>query len=247
MTNPVLVEVTRGERVESRHRGAVAIRDADGGAVLRARRRRGAGLSALGREGASRRCRWWRAARPTPSASAPRELALAQASHGGEPAHVEGVAGDARGDRPRRDGARMRRAHAEPRRLRGGADPRAAKRRASCTTIAPASTPISSRVARHLGIDHRGYVAARHPVQEAVREALESLTGAAHDADHCGTDGCSIPTYAVPLAALARGFARFAHRRRPVAGRAPRRRGASTRRPSPSPSTSPAPAASAPR
>jgi L-asparaginase II len=65
-------------------------------------------------------------------------------------------------------------------------------------------------VARHLGIDHRGYIKAEHPVQEAVREALESLTGAAHAADRCGADGCSIPTYAVPLAALARGFARFA-------------------------------------
>ena len=34
MTNPVLVEAMRGAIVESRHSGAVAVVDADGGAVL---------------------------------------------------------------------------------------------------------------------------------------------------------------------------------------------------------------------
>jgi L-asparaginase II len=33
-TNPVLVEVLRGTLVESRHRGAVAVLDADGATVL---------------------------------------------------------------------------------------------------------------------------------------------------------------------------------------------------------------------
>jgi L-asparaginase II len=43
-----------------------------------------------------------------------------------------------------------------------------------------------------------------------VRDALESVTGAPHGIDNCGTDGCSIPTYAVPLKNLAIGFARMA-------------------------------------
>jgi L-asparaginase II len=34
MSNPVLVEVARGELVESRHRGAVAVVDADGATLL---------------------------------------------------------------------------------------------------------------------------------------------------------------------------------------------------------------------
>src|SRR5260370_35456431 len=34
MSNPVLVEVTRGKLVESRHRGAVAVADADGASGL---------------------------------------------------------------------------------------------------------------------------------------------------------------------------------------------------------------------
>lgn len=63
---------------------------------------------------------------------------------------------------------------------------------------------------RHVGLEHRGYVRAGHPLQEMVREAMEAVTGAAHSADVCGTDGCSIPTYAVPLKNLALGFARLA-------------------------------------
>jgi L-asparaginase II len=34
MNNPILVEVLRGSLVESRHRGAVAVSDADGATVL---------------------------------------------------------------------------------------------------------------------------------------------------------------------------------------------------------------------
>ncbi|TIL77235.1 MAG: L-asparaginase II protein [Mesorhizobium sp.] len=43
-----------------------------------------------------------------------------------------------------------------------------------------------------------------------VRDAMQSVTEAAHDVDHCATDGCSIPTYAVPLKSFALGFARMA-------------------------------------
>ena len=62
----------------------------------------------------------------------------------------------------------------------------------------------------HAGIAHRGYVKAGHALQEMVRDAMQSVTGAAHDVDHCATDGCSIPTYAVPLKSFALGFARMA-------------------------------------
>src|SRR5690606_6763119 len=53
-------------------------------------------------------------------------------------------------------------------------------------------------------------VNAGHELQGMVRDAMEAVTGAAHDVDHCGTDGCSIPTYAVPLRSFAAGFARMA-------------------------------------
>jgi L-asparaginase II len=57
--------------------------------------------------------------------------------------------------------------------------------------------------------DPTGYVTAEHPVQRRVRDALEDLTGACHTEEKSGIDGCSIPTYAVPLPALAFGFAKF--------------------------------------
>jgi L-asparaginase II len=63
------------------------------------------------------------------------------------------------------------------------------------------------------GIDLRqyvkGYVKPEHPVMREVTEALQSSTGFDVSRAPRGTDGCSIPTYAVPLRHLAHAFARF--------------------------------------
>ena len=63
---------------------------------------------------------------------------------------------------------------------------------------------------RHLRINHPGYVGADHPYQEMVRRTMAEVTGAEHGERNRGIDGCSIPTYAVPLSNLATGFARMA-------------------------------------
>src|SRR5262249_57458603 len=87
MANPVLVEVLRGAVVESRHRGAIAIVDADGApAFVRGDVDRPvfprSSVKAL------------QALRMIETGAADRygladhELALACASHGGEPGHV---------------------------------------------------------------------------------------------------------------------------------------------------------------
>jgi L-asparaginase II len=52
-------------------------------------------------------------------------------------------------------------------------------------------------------------VTAQHKVQQAVRASLEDVTGASHTDEESAIDGCSIPTYAIPLPALAFGFAKF--------------------------------------
>jgi L-asparaginase II len=62
----------------------------------------------------------------------------------------------------------------------------------------------------HQDIDPKGYVTYDHPIQEQIRDVMENLTGAALAHDNCGVDGCSIPTYAVPLKGLAHGFAKMA-------------------------------------
>src|SRR6266850_955562 len=163
MRNPVLVEVVRGALTESRHRAAVAVVDADGATVL-----------ALGDVAQPVYPR--SAVKPIQalplleSGAADRygfgdeEIALACASHGGEPSHVA-LAG------------RML--------ARAGLDANALE----CDAHWPSHQPSSQALARSAvgpsalhnncsgkhagflcvacaaGLDHRGYVAVRHPVQ----------------------------------------------------------------------------------
>jgi L-asparaginase II len=58
-----------------------------------------------------------------------------------------------------------------------------------------------------LGVPPRGYVSPQHPVQQEVKAVLEQLSGTR--IEHWAVDGCSVPTWAMPLAALALAFARF--------------------------------------
>lgn len=208
MTDPVLVEVTRGRIVESRHRGAVSVVDADGAVVFET--------------GDTERPVFPRSAvkaiqaLPLVESGAAdafgfgdQELALACASHSGEAEHVALAASMLR--RAGLDAAALECGSHWPSDeqamhdlVRGGRLPNPLHNNCSgkhsgflCTCV-------------HQGIAHRGYVGADHEAQRQVRAVLESVTGAVHEADRCGTDGCSIPTYAVPLHALAHGFARMA-------------------------------------
>ena len=64
-------------------------------------------------------------------------------------------------------------------------------------------------LSRHLGAaDDPDYVAPDHPVQRAVRATFEEVTGRPSPA--MATDGCSAPNPSTPIAAMARGLARFA-------------------------------------
>lgn len=54
----------------------------------------------------------------------------------------------------------------------------------------------------------KGYVKPEHPVMREVTAALQSTTGYDLAKTAVGTDGCSIPTYAIPLRHLAHAFAR---------------------------------------
>jgi L-asparaginase II len=208
MSNPVLVEVLRGDIVESRHRGAIAVFDADGKAVLEI----GDTLRPTFPRSAVKSIQ----ALPLVETGAAdaygfgdKELALACASHDGEAGHVE---------------------LARTMLAKAGLDEQALE----CGTHWPSSQKATIELARgggranalhnncsgkhsgflcaccHAGIEHRGYVKAGHQYQQMLCEALENVTGAAHNADNRAIDGCSIPTYAVPLRNLAHGFARMA-------------------------------------
>ena len=56
----------------------------------------------------------------------------------------------------------------------------------------------------------RGYIRPDHPVMREVSAALAAATGCDLTRAPAGTDGCSIPTFAIPLRQLAQGFARVA-------------------------------------
>lgn len=208
MSNPVLVEVFRGETVESRHRGSVIVTDGDGKIVF--------SLGDIERPTFPRSAIKAMQALPLVESGAAdayhfgnEELAMACASHSGEPEHVK---------------------KASDMLARAGLDVSALE----CGSHWPFQQPVLIALARsgeeptplhnncsgkhagflctcrHLGIETRGYSALGSPEQDMVRDAMESVTGAAHTLDHCGTDGCSIPTYAIPLRNLAHGFARMA-------------------------------------
>src|SRR5262249_60696761 len=60
-----------------------------------------------------------------------------------------------------------------------------------------------------LGVAHQGYVEAGHPVQQRIAGILGALTGSDLAAAPRGVDGCSVPTWALPLRGLALAFHRF--------------------------------------
>ena len=208
MTNPVTVEVTRGLLVESRHRGSVAVVDGDGKLVF-----------SLGDIEAAvfprSACKAMQALPLIESGAADaygfgdKELALACASHNGEDEHVALAA------------SMLSRAGRNAEALECGAHwSMSQKVLIQQARALDAPTALHNNCSgKHAGfictcchqhIEPTGYVGYEHPLQVEIRAAIESLTGAVLGAESCGTDGCSIPTYAVPLKSLAHGFAKMA-------------------------------------
>ncbi len=208
MTNPVTVEVTRGARVESRHRGAVIAVDGDGKVIF-----------SLGDVEAATfprsACKAMQALPLVESGAADayqfgdKELALACSSHNGEDEHVAVAA------------SMLARAGRDVEALECGGHWSSSQKvliHQARTMEKPTalhnncSGKHSGFVCTcvHQGVDPKGYIGYDHPLQREIRATMESLTGAVLGHDNCGTDGCSIPTYAVPLKGLAHGFAKMA-------------------------------------
>jgi L-asparaginase II len=207
MGNPVLVEALRGRLIESRHCGAVAVADADGRRVLvrgdtgrpiypRSAIKALQALSLIESRAADR------------FGLADEELALACASHSGEPAHVATAT------------RMLERAGLDASALRCGAHwpINQAAAQALARAGGAASALHNNCSGKHagflctacaLGADRASYVEPTHPVQREVKATLESLGGTTIGEDVCAVDGCSVPTWALPLDALATAFARF--------------------------------------
>jgi L-asparaginase II len=204
---PVLVEVLRGGRIESRHCGAIAVCDADGGTVL--------SLGDIETPVFPRSAvKAFQALPLIESGAADRyglseaEIALACASHSGEPAHAEMVR------------AMLAKCGREPGALECGTHwPSSLEAGRALTASGQVPSALHNNCSgKHAGficlacarsVDPAGYVEPEHFVQREVAQALGQMTRSPIDERHRAIDGCAIPTYAIPLKALAQGFARF--------------------------------------
>ncbi len=207
MSNPILIEVTRGGLVESFHRGAIAVVDARGGTR--------AAVGDISRPVFPRSAVKALQALPlVESGAADRygfgtvELALACSSHGGEPRHVETAAAMlAKAGRSAADlecGVQIPSSQdAAVALFRAGLEP--GQIHNNCSGKHAGFICLAC----HRGLDPKGYVLADHPAQQEITAALAEMTGTALGPDVRGIDGCSIPTYAIPIDRLALAFARF--------------------------------------
>lgn len=213
--NPVLVEVLRGGTLESAHRGAIAVLDADG-AVL-------AALGDVERPIFPRSAVKVLQALPLVASGAAEqlgladeELAIACASHGGEARHAQTAA------------RMLEKAGLDATALECGAH-WPYQEDAARALAARGETPSALHnncSGKHAGFlclacamhgrgpglrgFATGYVGPDHPVMREVGAALQAATGFDLARTARGTDGCSIPTYAIPLRHLALAFARVA-------------------------------------
>jgi L-asparaginase II len=207
MANPVVVEAMRGELIESAHRGAGAVVDADGRVVMafgdaeRPVYPRSAvkALQALPlvESGAADRL-----------GLSDKEIALSCASHSGSEDHVATaramLAKAGFDERVLECGVHWPLGEDEARALaRSGRTPTALHN--NCSGKHAGFVCLSCM----MEVDPKGYVAPDHAVQREVTASIEAMTGARLSEEMRGVDGCAIPTYAVPLVALARGFARL--------------------------------------
>jgi L-asparaginase II len=210
ISNPILVEVTRGGIVESRHGGAYAVGDAQGRVLAEA----GDVTRPVFPRSAIKA---FQCLPVIESGAAERfgfndeEMALACASHGGEPAHVRvaramlAKVGAAEGDYE--CGAHWPTDHEAQRGLvRAGGGPLAVHNNCSGKHAGMLA------LAKQLGVPAQGYSQREHPVQQTIASMIGELCDVDVDGAPCGIDGCSVPTWAVPLSNLALGFARMTRR-----------------------------------
>lgn len=206
--NPVLVEVTRGDTVESRHRGAAAVVDSlgrrhaawgdvDSPVFPRSSVKPLQALPLVESGAAARFC------------VSDRELALACASHSGEPEHVATA---------REWLTRLGRTEADL--ICGAHAPINEAAAASLVRDERGPSRLHNNcsgkhlgfltLAMHVSAPLEGYGDPDHPVQRQVRRVLSEMGGTDLSSAPVAGDGCGVPVLGMPLSAIARAFARLA-------------------------------------
>ncbi len=204
---PVII-FTRGRIVESFHNGAIAVVDAEGRLVasygdphavtyLRSSAKPFQTLPLVESGGAAH------------FGLTPRELAITCASHLGLDMHVEAVSGLQQkigvsesdllcGTHPLSDAATAARL------IRAGQEPTPLRHNCSGK-----HTGMLAQ-AKFRGEPIADYVNPLHPVQQTILQTFAEMCDLEPQEVVLGTDGCSVPTFAVPLANAALAFARLA-------------------------------------
>jgi L-asparaginase II len=205
MTNPILIEVTRGTNVESTHRGSIVVVDTNG-------KRRAAIGDVEARVYPRSAVKAIQALPLVESGAADLygfgnlELALACSSHNAEPRHVAtarkmlAAAGRSEADLECGGHAPMNKAAADAL-VRAGHKP--GRIHDNCSGKHSGFICLACAV----GADPEGYVRPEHSAQREITATLAALTGA--DLGEPAVDGCSIPAYAIPMDKLALAFARL--------------------------------------
>jgi prepilin-type processing-associated H-X9-DG protein len=187
--HPVLAEVERSGFVESRHRGSVSALWADGSVAVR-----------LGSPDVPVFPR--SANKPMQAAAMLHHgldldgelLALAAASHSGEDFHVEGVLKILAGAGLTAEALRCPPAPA----LEDPGPPSRQHMNCSGKHAAMLATCVRS------GWPTESYLDPSHPLQRAIRDTVERLTG--EHVAATGVDGCGAPLFAVSLTGVARAY-----------------------------------------
>lgn len=204
MEPPILARVVRGETLESVHRGHLLAVGGDGRALVSI--------------GEPETVTYFRSASkpfqalPLVASGAADafgftepEIALACASHSGEPMHVDIAA---------RMLARIRSSESD---LQCGIHlpfseqetERLLRANAAITQLhnnCSGKHAAMLAVGKHLNADIGGYLLPDHPVQQAILKSVSEFCEIPKDDIAIGIDGCCAPNFAMPLSAMARGF-----------------------------------------
>jgi L-asparaginase II len=207
--NPILVEVTRGDLVESFHRGAVAVIDGAGDLV--------------DKWGDVERLVYARSA-IKPIQALPlietgaadyfnlseNEIALACSSHNAEDVHTNNV------------GRWLGRVGLRSDDLECGSCPPKLDE-TLIDLYGAGETPNNLHnncsgkhagmlnTALHMGEPTKGYIGAKHPVQKRITAVLHEMTESNLSEAPTGIDGCGIPVFGMSLTAIAKGMAKLAN------------------------------------
>jgi L-asparaginase II len=207
MNNPIIAEVTRGPIVESRHRGAYVVCDSNGKVVVSA----GDVNAPIYPRSAIKAFQCL----PMIESGAAEafgftdeEIALCCSSHSGEAEHVrvarsilakcgvDEVCYECGAHYPSSKDAtyELVRHSEKPQQVHNNCSGKHAGMLA---------------LARQLGVDSKDYVKLDHPVQRAIAKTIEKLCEVDLSNAPVGIDGCSVPTWAIPLHNMALGFAKL--------------------------------------